>query len=148
MRALSALSLLLCTAFPAAAAGGLRCDVDDDAVTIAVASGVTHGMGSPLFDFKATIEIKDTSLEDDMRRTSYGHATQYWLDGEALNLLVYWEREGSDEFASVETGVTTRFDDAEGLYEGDYAITVYGGGASNADGEPLRYRGRISCDAE
>jgi hypothetical protein len=147
MRRLLALPALLCTLSPAAASGGLWCDVDDDKVTIAINSGVTRGMGGPLFNFEATVEIKDPELPDDVRKTSFGHATQYWLDGEALNLLVYWERDGDGEFASVEATVMTRYADEEGSYDGEYAITIYGG-KPTADGEALRYSGAISCGVE
>ena len=148
MRRLLVPPLFFCGLSPAFASGGLWCDVDADKVKIAISSGMTRGMGSPLFNFEATVEIEDSELADDVRRTSYGHATQYWLDGETLNLLVYWEREGDGEFASVEATVMTRFSDDEGSYDGDYAITVHDGGAPTPDGEPRRYGGTISCGVE
>lgn len=147
MRILLALPLMLCSLSPAIASGGLWCDVDDDKVKIAINSGMTRGMGAPLFNFEASIEIKDQTVADDVRTTKYGHATQYWLDGETLNLLLYWERE-EGEFASVEATVTTSYEDEEGSYDGDYAITVYGAGKPAADDEPLRYSGKISCGVE
>jgi hypothetical protein len=114
MRSLLTLPILLCTFSSAWASGGLWCDVDDDKVKIAISSGMTHGMGAPLFNFDASIEVKDARVADDVRKTSYSHATQYWLDGETLNLLLYWEREGDGDFASVEATAMTKFSDEEG----------------------------------
>lgn len=150
MRRLLVLPILLSTLSPALASGGLWCNAEDDKVKIDINSGMTRGMGAPLFDFEATVEIRDEALDEDVRKTSYGYATQYWLDGERLNLLVYWEREGDGEFASVETTLTTLYADEDDVepYLGEYQITVYGGGKPTADGEARRYSGKVSCGVE
>ena len=149
MRLLLVLPMVFCGLSPALASGGLWCDVDDDKAKIAINSGMTRGMGSPLFSFEATVELKDQAVAEDLRSVKFGHATQYWLDGDTLNLLLYWEREGDKEFGSVEATFMTQYaDDDEGTYDGEYAITVHDGGKPTADGEPLRYTGKISCGVE
>jgi len=52
---------------PAAASGGLSCSLEDQSVRIAIESGVTRGMGGPIFNFRGTLEIFDKALGKALR---------------------------------------------------------------------------------
>src|SRR5688572_4042803 len=82
MRLSVAVVAFLSAVVPAAASGGLSCDVEDKSVRVAIASGVTRGMGSPIFQFKGTLEILGKEVTADLRKTEFdgAHVAQYWLD--------------------------------------------------------------------
>jgi hypothetical protein len=71
MRLIFAAAALLSVINGAAASGGLWCDVEDKAVRIAISSGVTRGMGGPIFNFAGKLEVLDTSVMEDLRRTEF-----------------------------------------------------------------------------
>lgn len=148
MRLLLAYVLSLCVLSPAHGSGGLWCDVDDHPIIIHVQSGMTHGMGAPLFNFRAQVAIDDSAVTEDLRSTGFEHPTQYWLDSESLNLLLYWEREGDKPHGYVELTIMTRYVDEDGSYRGEYQVAVADEDTRDAAGEPRRYKGELTCGVE
>lgn len=146
MRSLSCLLILLCGIPVANASGGLWCDAGDNAARIEIRSGVTRGMGAPLFDFRATISLSDRKVPSDLRNSRFGrnHVAQYWLDGNDLRLRLYREREAG-EHGYVEVAILTRA--ARGGYRGRYLISVWQSDLTS-NNEALTYSGEISCGAE
>ena len=57
MRFLAVLAVFIAGILPAAASGGLWCQLEDEQVKISIESGVTHGMGGPVFNFRGKLEI-------------------------------------------------------------------------------------------
>lgn len=131
------------------ASGGLQCTVEDDVAVVTVESGVTRGMGGPVFNFRATSVIRDDTVAGDLRTMVYDgeHLAQYWLDGEELRLLLYAERaEGAHGFVQVEIRTTAG---EEGLYEGSYDLTVFDmTGDTTGEGRTLRKEGAVECFVE
>jgi hypothetical protein len=82
--ALAAVAWLMASTLPAAASGGLSCSLEDQSVRIAIESGVTRGMGGPVFNFR-TLEILDKAVAEDLRRTAFDgrHLPQYRLSERA-----------------------------------------------------------------
>ena len=144
-----AAAALLAAVDVAAASGGLWCDVEDKSVRIEINSGVTRGMGGPLFNFAGKLEILDTSVTENLRKTEFdsAHVPQYWLDGNELRLLLYREREGDKPFGSVELTILTKADD-EGSYGGRYTLQVYDDVDGSPEGKSWSLEGEISCGAE
>src|SRR6187431_2648919 len=95
---------------PAAASGGLTCSLEDQSVGIAIESGVTHGMGGPVFNFRGTLEVLDKAVAQDLRRTEFDgrHLPQYWLSERALQLHLYREREGDKPHGYVDLVIETQ----------------------------------------
>lgn len=137
-------------ASPAAASGGLSCSVDDGKATFEIESGVTRGMGSPVFNFRGTLDIADERLAADLRHSAFTgeNLTQYWLDGSRLNLRLYRERvEGPH--ASIDLVVLTESSDDESGYSGSYTVSVGDLIGDNVP-EPLEIEitGAVECFVE
>lgn len=150
MRAILCLMSILFAAGPTAASGGLSCRAEDKAVKLTIEGGLTRGMGSPVFDLRGEIEIFDTTIVPDLRRTLFGraHMAQYWLDGEELRLLLYREREPEKPHGYVEVMVKTKATE-EGNYSGVYAVTVVDmSNETGGEGKTLNISGGISCIVE
>lgn len=141
---------ILLAAGPAVASGGLTCGAKDGAVKLTIESGVTRGMGSPVFDLRGEIEIFDKAVATDLRRTSFegSHLAQYWLDGEELRMIVYREREPDKPHGYVEVIIKTKSGE-DGDYIGQYSVTVFDmAGATGGDGKTFNYSGRATCLVE
>lgn len=150
MRVIVLLMSILLAAGPAGASGGLSCGAKDEAVRLAIDSGVTRGMGSPVFNFRGEIEIFDKAIAEDLRKMSFeaSHLAQYWLDGEELRMIVYREREGDKPQGYVEVMVKTKSRD-DGEYVGQYAVTVFDmTGNAGAEGKTFNFTGRVTCLVE
>lgn len=150
MRAIMTAMSILLAAGPAGASGGLSCGAKDEAVNLTIESGVTRGMGSPVFNFRGEIEISNKAISQDLRKMSFerDHLAQYWLDGEELRMVVYREREGDKPHGYVEVTVRTKSGD-EGDYIGQYSVTVFDmTDATGGDGKTYNFTGRATCLVE
>lgn len=150
MRFLMIGACLLAGVVQAAASGGLSCETDDKAVKFLVESGVTRGMGGPLFNFRGTLEVKNKKVAADLRKTEFAqqHVAQYWLDGKSLKLLVYREREGDKPHGYVELTIETKTVD-EGIYDGPYRLQVFDmTDDSSGEGKTFEFKGKTSCFVE
>jgi hypothetical protein len=148
MRTGLSLVILIATSMGAAASGGLSCDSSGNGVTIAIESGVTRGMGGPVFNFRATSSLVSDKVGADLGKLSYTgeHLAQYWLDDKDLRLLLYREREGDKPHGYVEITIRTREAD-EGSYVGSYELTAFDTTGSD-EGRRLGMKGEISCFVE
>lgn len=147
MRLVIMLALIVASAGSAAASGGLSCDVEDKAARISVESGVTRGMGSPVFNFRASVQVLDPAVSEDLRKTGFDGPVQYWLDNRNLRLVLYREREGDKPHGYVELTILTEAgDDDEGVYGGDYKLAVFDY-ATGTD-QSWAFEGKIGCFVE
>jgi hypothetical protein len=150
MRGVLCLLVATLAAGPALAAGGLSCEAKDKAVKFSVESGVTHGMGGPVFNFRGTLEVLDKAVAKDLRKISFSQAelTQYWLDADDLRLLLYRERTGDKPHGYVSIEIKTKSVD-EGSYRGRYGLTVFDTTeGSEGEGKMINHEGKVSCMAE
>lgn len=145
---LTAIGLVLPLA-PARASGGLSCTSEDAFAVITIESGVTRGMGGPVFNFRATSVIRDDAVAGDLRNMAYDgeHLAQYWLDGEELRMLLYRERaEGAHGYVQIEVRTSSA---EEGLYEGSYTLTGLDmTGDTTGEGRTFRQSGSVQCFVE
>ena len=143
------LAAAMVAALPVQASGGLWCDTVGGPVKISIESGMTHGMGFPVFNFRASSEVDDAAIGEDLRKVAFerAHLPQYWYHGEDLNMVLYRERD-TDVFGSVEITILTKAvgDDIE--YNGTYSFTVYDAGGNNGQGSTVTHTGKISCGTE
>jgi hypothetical protein len=143
------LAAALVAAGPAHASGGLWCDNVGGPVKINIQSGVTRGMGFPVFDFRASSEVDDATIGEDLRKIAFdgAHLPQYWSHGEDLNMVLYRERD-TEVFGSVEITILTKAagDDIE--YNGTYSYTAHDAGGNNGQGSTVTFTGKISCGVE
>ena len=134
---------------PARASGGLSCTSEDAFAVITIESGVTRGMGGPVFNFRATSVIRDDAVAGDLRNMAYDgeHLAQYWLDGEELRMLLYRERaEGAHGYVQIEVRTSSA---EEGLYEGSYTLTGLDmTGDTTGEGRTFRQSGSVQCFVE
>lgn len=137
-----ALFLLALGSVPALASGGIGCEAQDGNAAISVSSAVTRGMGSPLFNLTGSLKTQLDGIGEDLRDLAYNadNVSQWWIDGEQLNLLLYVERQ-DEPFGSTELTITTRVVE-EGAYEGEYVVVSYDGDTR------AEITGPISCMAE
>lgn len=148
-RIATALMLLLPVTSAAHASGGIGCQGKSGAVTFEINSGVTRGMGSPVFQFSATVETTDTAIEPDLRKVEMTkeHLAQYWLDGEELKMVLYRERaEGDHGYVSLT--VQTSMKD-EGVYEGRFDVEYFETkNIAAGEGKTVKADGDVSCFVE
>ena len=151
MRAMVCACLLAVSGGTAFASGGLSCESDDAQAKIAIESGVTRGMGGPLFNFRGAVEIGDTSVAEDLGKTTLekAHVAQYWLDGQDLRLVIYREREGDKPHGYVQITVLAQARDDEGPYDGIYELDVFDAtGDLTGEGKTIKLKGQMSCFVE
>lgn len=131
----------------ASASGGLSCEADDDKLTLTIESGLTRGLGSPVFNFKADAAIKATDVAADLRNTVFEqrHLPQYWLGDGDMRMVLYREREGGKPHGHVEITVRTTGDE-EG-YSGTYALSVIDV-PSSGDQKEYAAEGKLTCFVE
>ena len=133
----------------ASASGGLSCHADDTFAAITIESGVTRGMGSPVFNFRGTSVIRDDAVAGDLRSLAYDgeHLAQYWLDRDELRVLIYRERaEGDHGFVEIE--VRTSMDE-EGFFKGSYQLTAFDmAGDTTGEGRTVKGDGPVECFVE
>ncbi len=60
-------SILALTLVQGRASGGLQCTAEDDFAVVTIESGVTRGMGGPVFNFRATSVIRDEKVAGDLQ---------------------------------------------------------------------------------
>lgn len=150
MRACLLSTILVSTLSPAFASGGLWCEADDAKVKLSIDSGITRGMGNPLFNFRGALEIKDKAVAEDLRTSAFeiGNLTQHWLDGKEMKLQLFRERGGDGPVGEIDLLIETRMVD-EGSYEGTYSVRVSDmTGDTSGEGKVSEYNGKASCSAE
>ncbi len=148
MRLSSALVLSLCAVTPALASGGLSCEAKGRQASFEVQSGITRGMGSPLFSFRGSIRIAGKQVAADLRTLSFRqeNVAQYWLDGRELRLVLYREREGSNPHGYVQVTLLARATGGEGEFKGSYSLTAFD---TTGDRERTqKAEGRVTCFVE
>ena len=151
MRQFLGFATLLIAASPAIASGGLSCAADDEKAKFMIESGVTRGLGSPVFNFRGEINILDKAVADDLRKTSFDgtHLAQYWLDGANLNLHLYRERQGDKPHGYVDLVITTQPGDDGGSFHGGYELSVFDmTGDTTGEGRTISASGTLSCFVE
>jgi hypothetical protein len=143
--------LLVTSAGPAFASGGLSCETEGAPAKIEIRSGVTRGMGDPVFDFRASAEISDNSVAEDLRKTDFegAHLPQYWMDGQDLRLVLYREREGDMPHGYIQITIRAQASGDEGTFAGSYELTAFDmTGATDGEGKTVDLEGSISCFVE
>lgn len=141
MRLATALAATL-VSFPAMASGGLWCAADDGRVKIDVSSSVSRSGGSDALGFGARLRIADQAVSQDLREVAI--PSQYWFDGDTLNLLLYEEREPVALRDSVRLKITTSLTEDDQILEGEYEVDVDDVPAFDPDGG-RHYAGSITC---
>jgi hypothetical protein len=106
-------------------------------------------MGFPVFDFRASSEIEDAAIGEDLRKISFdgAHLPQYWLNGDDLNIVLYRERD-TNVFGSVEIVIMTKAAGDDIAYDGTYTYSAQDSGGNNGQGTTVTYTGKISCGVE
>jgi hypothetical protein len=131
------------------ASGGFGCDAEDKNVSFLFESGVTRGMGSPVFNFRGKAEIKSKEVAADLRTTEFdgAHLAQYWSEDGQLNLVIYREREGDKPHGYVQFVIRTKGDE-EG-HSGRYELTVFDGvDDATPEGKTYSASGKVECILE
>jgi hypothetical protein len=143
---------LLALGTPAMALGGLWCTIDDANLKMTVESGVTHGMGGPFFNFKASAELVDGGVAPDFRKLVLDDKLVHsWLEGGDTRLLFYTERDGDKPHGYLSITIKTLADpeDEEVDAIGTYELTYFE--AERQKGEDTGYKsfkGEASCGGE
>ena len=82
-------AMTIVAASPAHASGGLWCTIDDANLRMTIESGVTRGMGGPIFNFKALAELLVKDVAPDFAKlTLDGNLVHNWIDGDETRLLL------------------------------------------------------------
>lgn len=152
MRHLSAAAILI-VAFiaPAQASGGLWCTIDDANMKMTVGSGVTHGMGGPIFNMRASADLLVKDVKDDFRKLTLDDKLVHsWIDGDETRLLFYTERQGGQPFGSFEIIIETSGDREEAPeLKGKYEVSYFEAERQQGDADGfIRFTGDAACGGE
>jgi len=139
---------LTASATPAAATGGFGCETADPSVTFSAEASMSRGMGGVFIDFTASLAIALDGVPDDMRHlTLDGALTHSWIDGKALKLQFYTERQ-AEPFASLDFVVETEAVE-EGTYRGSYSLAVFAVPSDHdTDRDMWMAEGAVTCFVE
>ena len=143
------LAAFLATPGPAVATGGLWCNADDATLTLAVQSGLGHGIDQGFLRFSADLQIKLDGVPADFRKLHLGKdgISQSWLDNDEFKLRLYRQRErGPSGYVVIDLATKAA---AEGDYRGRYTLTVFAMEASTAS-KPKSWEqsGAVTCSAD
>lgn len=119
------LATLIAGTSSAAASGAVWCNVDDEAVTFAMRSGVSRGISGGFLNFTADLTIKLAGVPSDFQNSHFNEAaiTQHWLDEEEFRLELAHERAvGPSGYIAFD--VRTQLV-SEGQYRGHYKLRVF-----------------------
>jgi hypothetical protein len=133
---------------PALASGGLWCDADDASIKLDIESGMTRGMGSPFFSFKAGSEIKDKRVLPEFQTLDLSAKLVHsWVYGET-KLYFYHEVEKENAIYSLDIIIESKpLPDSDGEEEGTYKVIAYGPAPEGEDGR-IELTGKISCGSD
>jgi hypothetical protein len=139
-------------AAPAQASGALWCNVDDANLKMAVESGVTHGMGGPFFNFKASAELLFKDVEPNFQNLTLDDKLVHsWLEGGDTRLLFYTERQGDKPFGSLTVTIKTMSNPGEEDLEakGSYELSYFEAERQQGDADGFaRITGEVTCGGE
>ncbi len=144
-------ALTFAVATPAQASGGLWCTIDDANVKMTVESGVTRGMGGPIFNFKASAELLVKDVAPDFAKlTLDGNLVHSWIDRDETRLLLYTERQGDAPFGSIEITIETMGDREEAVdIKGKYEVSYFEAERQKGDDDGfIRLSGDVTCGGE
>ena len=143
--ALATLTICSSSAF---ASGGLSCEAADENLVLAIESGVTHGLGGPFFNFKASAEVRVKETPPSLAKLNLDdRLVHHWLDGGRLDLSFYGETEDSAPHGEVEIIVQATVQD-EGSYAGEYTLSVFQAEPVPNAENPMKFTGKVSCFVE
>jgi hypothetical protein len=143
--AIAGLTLLSSSAF---ASGGLSCEVADANLKLTAESGVTHGMGGPFFNFKASAEILNAAVHPDLKALILDDKlVHHWLDGKTLKLSFYQETAEDKPHAYVDITIDTQSDE-EGNYNGAYQLSIFAAEPPAGAENPVELSGTVTCFVE
>lgn len=132
---------------PAAASGGIGCQVRDAGVTLDVGIGMARS-GGGFFNVDARLAIASTDLPADMRSLVLDEALVHdWLDADELKLHFHHERAAGD-FMSLDLVIEAEAVE-EGLFAGDYVVSVFGVAPPVGDStDTWSVKGTVVCFVE
>ena len=142
-----AAALLPALALPAAASGGIGCEIRDGQVSLDLAIGMTRGSGG-FYSIDGTLALAAASLPADFRSLALDERLIHsWIDGGELKLHFYHEREAG-AFMSLDLVIEAEAVE-DGLYAGDYAVSVFGLAPSpGAETDTWSVTGTVVCLVE
>ena len=150
LRILLATFAVTAPAIPAEASGGMWCTIDDANLKMTIESGVTHGMGGPLFNFKASAEVLMKDVAPDFAKLMLdGNLVHSWIDKDETRLLLYTERQGDKPFGSIEIIIETMGDRDEGDIPGKYEVSYFEAELQKGEADGyIRLTGDVTCGGE
>ncbi len=148
---LTAVALTVAAVSPAQASGGLWCTIDDANVKMDIESGVTRGMGGPIFNFRASAELLVKDVAPDFAKlTLDGNLVHSWIDRDETRLLLYTERQGDAPFGSIEITIETMGDREEAVdIKGKYEVSYFEAERQKGEADGfIRLTGDVTCGGE
>ncbi len=109
------------------------------------------GMGAPFLNLKAHAKPKLKGTPNDLMELDLNdNLVHSWMDHPELRLHFYLEREGETPHGTFELIVKTTASDEEGVYSGDYNMTIFytEAPADAVLGAYLKASGKIKCFVE
>lgn len=144
---ITAAIMSLALAAPAQASGALWCSVDDANWTFDVESGVTHGLGGPLFNLRASAELKDKRVMPELRKLELKDKLVHsWVYGET-KLYFYSEIEKTGNIYSADIIIDTKAGEDESESTGTYTVITSNEAKPGEDGR-VELTGPITCGGE
>lgn len=137
---ISSVILVILTAMPASAAGGVWCDADDRHAAISVHAPMTRSGG--VYTLEGSLRFKQASVPAELKRVDLklDHLRKVAVGPGRVAMNLRRQQSGrTPQFVELEIDVSG----ADGEYEGRYVAVIH-----NGQQPKLRLTGAIACGAE
>ena len=142
--------IMLASAAPALASGGIWCTSGAGPAKFEVSAGMGRSFGSGLFGLTGTLKANIADVDKSLIEVAFSDETphQLWLDRGLLFLELMVQRPGDGPYASSDLVIKTSSVD-EGSFVGKYTLTITDSGAdAGGEGQHVEISGAVSCGAE
>lgn len=142
--------IILTSAAPAWASGGISCTSGAGAAKFEVSSGMGRDFGSGLFGLTGTLKANIADVDTALSEVTFSDETpkQLWLDGGLLFLELMVQRPGDGPYGSTDLVIKTSAVD-EGSFVGKYTLTITDTGVdAGGESQHVEISGAVTCWAE
>jgi hypothetical protein len=142
--------IVLSSAAPALASGGIWCTSGAGQAKFEVSAGMGRDFGSGLFNLNGTLKADVADVDKSLIDVTFSDATahQVWIDRGLLFLELMAQRPGNGPYGSSDLVIKTSTVD-EGSYVGKYTLTITDSGVdAGGEAQNIEISGAVTCGAD
>jgi hypothetical protein len=123
------------------ATGGYSCRISDKNVDFRIGGVLSHGIPSGPENESGSLKIQTPPLGSTFDIPSISKSTQFWLEGNELNVLIYTEP-NTPKFTETLV-IKTKYSETKKAYIGTYRLVI-----SPVNEKEIKLTGTVSCETE